>query len=520
MSSTNITSTALRIGAIALIGGVLAYWYWSTPATKTSTKTTRTTKTVSTTATAEGSQGPPTAEDEKQVSRDSDQESATTAVATTSTSTTTTFTATTTTVVESATSVTPEQAIRDRSIQEAVEDETRHLTVELTKELREKDDKQEHVDNGDKSEKEQPLAAVIPEAQVIADAVETLKSLPINKESDHDDDDSNKLTEVAPVEFTTNSVDSVEDQVVQRERPSVKEVENLAEVDAAETLEPVIHVTTTAATVDLDMEVDQEQEECLNIEEHEVDDHAEEIVEAVVEAAAVQEEMVRVEVKPITAEELSHVAKSTLDAIVVSAGNIEEEEEAPEQTDQEEIFELVFERDVPAARPDPRHTPSAVEADEAEGSDQSDTPTTLVGEELELTKDTLQTLQEVSRVAKHSELNARAQEFKPSWLAPTQQTLAARLAPAQVAPAKQGTKIMSRCHYWPNCTNKACKYTHPSQPCRDADNCRFGDRCVFMHPKDLVPRIKKNPKNQQQHDRRPSSAAMSSASPVEPWGRV
>ncbi|KAF9107425.1 hypothetical protein BGX27_008762 [Mortierella sp. AM989] len=47
-------------------------------------------------------------------------------------------------------------------------------------------------------------------------------------------------------------------------------------------------------------------------------------------------------------------------------------------------------------------------------------------------------------------------------------------------------KMKSRCRFWPNCTNKACKFTHPSLPCRDPDNCSFGDRCNFIHPKDLT----------------------------------
>ncbi|ORZ23790.1 hypothetical protein BCR41DRAFT_246351 [Lobosporangium transversale] len=195
----------------------------------------------------------------------------------------------------------------------------------------------------------------------------------------------------------------------------------------------------------------------------------------------------------------------------------EQEEELPSEFDREEILELVFERQIPVRRQMIR---TSTMTEDSEEVDQADTPTTLVGEELELTKDTLQTLQEVSRVAKHSELNARAQEFKPSWLNSSQQAPVSRTAPSPTPTKQQAAKIMSRCNYWPNCTNKACKYTHPSQPCRDADNCRFGDRCVFIHPKDLTPRSKKSKNQQTGHGGRPSLTTMSSASSIESWAKA
>ncbi|ORZ00921.1 hypothetical protein BCR43DRAFT_511861 [Syncephalastrum racemosum] len=44
--------------------------------------------------------------------------------------------------------------------------------------------------------------------------------------------------------------------------------------------------------------------------------------------------------------------------------------------------------------------------------------------------------------------------------------------------------MKSRCDYWPTCTNKNCKFRHPVKPCRAGDACSFGDRCMFLHPKD------------------------------------
>ncbi|KAF9206420.1 hypothetical protein BGZ49_002511, partial [Haplosporangium sp. Z 27] len=207
----------------------------------------------------------------------------------------------------------------------------------------------------------------------------------------------------------------------------------------------------------------------------------------------------------------------------------EEVQEIQEEEVQEEEEEEILEREMVVTVLQTETTQTSKTEEElsmasTEETDQADTPTTLVGDEMELTKDTLQTLQEVSRVAKHSELNAKATEFKPSWLFSPQQPapVSRPEAPQVESPTvKQVIKLKSRCHYWPNCTNKACKYTHPSQPCRDGDNCQFGERCIFIHPKDeTTPRPKKGPKPSSQRKRPLSSATMTSVSPVEPWGRV
>ncbi|KAI8985369.1 hypothetical protein BDB01DRAFT_787840 [Pilobolus umbonatus] len=46
--------------------------------------------------------------------------------------------------------------------------------------------------------------------------------------------------------------------------------------------------------------------------------------------------------------------------------------------------------------------------------------------------------------------------------------------------------VKSRCDYWPNCTNKHCKFWHPFAECREGDNCPFKERCMFLHPRDHI----------------------------------
>ncbi|KAF9951077.1 hypothetical protein BGZ72_007316 [Mortierella alpina] len=98
-----------------------------------------------------------------------------------------------------------------------------------------------------------------------------------------------------------------------------------------------------------------------------------------------------------------------------------------------------------------------------------------------------------NRDAVRRELNTNAAVFTPSWLLkPTPEpthTSGTSPAPKQGSPAPHdsaNSKLKPpRCRFWPKCTNKSCKFTHPTLPCRDPDNCTFGDRCLFVHPKDL-----------------------------------
>ncbi|KAG0271240.1 hypothetical protein BGZ95_000964 [Linnemannia exigua] len=231
----------------------------------------------------------------------------------------------------------------------------------------------------------------------------------------------------------------------------------------------------------------------------------------------------------------------------------------------EEVVEEAVEETVAAALQEPEEVQSE-EVEETQDT-QIDTPTTLVGDQLEHTiketeeeeeeiaqapaeaprkpeswnatpEDKVQTLQEVSRVAQHSELNAKAAEFKPSWLpAVTAAPVRANGVAANGAPAQEPVKMKSRCRFWPNCTNKSCKFTHPSTYCRDPENCSFGDRCNFIHPNDMTsrpPRDKGDKKGARRQntatsitngDRkgRPkssdSSVNMIAASPVDAWSK-
>ncbi|KAI8991322.1 hypothetical protein BDF20DRAFT_844038 [Mycotypha africana] len=44
----------------------------------------------------------------------------------------------------------------------------------------------------------------------------------------------------------------------------------------------------------------------------------------------------------------------------------------------------------------------------------------------------------------------------------------------------------SRCTHWPFCTNNNCKYAHPIKECRMGEECTFKERCMFLHPSDYM----------------------------------
>ncbi|KAK0411797.1 hypothetical protein QR680_005853 [Steinernema hermaphroditum] len=61
------------------------------------------------------------------------------------------------------------------------------------------------------------------------------------------------------------------------------------------------------------------------------------------------------------------------------------------------------------------------------------------------------------------------------------QTVAANAAAQPGAPS---SKFQTRCKFWPNCnlSDDQCPFAHPSIPCSKFPHCRFGDRCLYVHP--------------------------------------
>ncbi|KAJ2452975.1 hypothetical protein EV183_002560 [Coemansia sp. RSA 2336] len=76
-------------------------------------------------------------------------------------------------------------------------------------------------------------------------------------------------------------------------------------------------------------------------------------------------------------------------------------------------------------------------------------------------------------------LNAQAKEFVPGGHT-------AVVSPSDNKPAGSSPAVVKRrCRFWPKCTNRNCKYVHPSQPCQADPQCSFGNSCIFVHPVDM-----------------------------------
>ncbi|XP_005101618.1 zinc finger CCCH domain-containing protein 14 [Aplysia californica] len=49
--------------------------------------------------------------------------------------------------------------------------------------------------------------------------------------------------------------------------------------------------------------------------------------------------------------------------------------------------------------------------------------------------------------------------------------------------AVKRAKLSERCRFWPACAaGGACEYWHPTTHCKTFPNCKFGDKCLFIHP--------------------------------------
>ncbi|KAG0251939.1 hypothetical protein BG011_007304 [Mortierella polycephala] len=520
-SNTLANNSALRLGAVALLGGVLVYWLWSS--SRSSSPKTPPTNSQGTTATTTSSKALADKKDkenaketktetEKDTGSIGSKDSETNKSSLTATKTT--LTTTTTTIRKAAVSESEsDHADKDAEYVEVVLTKAQQVTEHVVQDHRSQK-AEEHVEK-----EEIKVAEALHEPAVAAVVVATIT-----------DAIAEPAISSAPVaiEHAEEAVDAVE-QVT----------EETAAVDVV-IVEPLIESVP-------EQEPEQEQDMKMEIEQEQV--QAQEI-----------------------AEEIQELVEDDAESELM-------------ETDEEEIFELVFERDVLPSAPisaiasdivheqvmeveekqeqEEEEKVEAKEQEHVETEVEAVTPTTLVGEEMDLTKDThidtmestevkvvesvtstsrktteswasaaddkVQTLQEVSRVAQHSELNAKAPEFKPTWLSFTTASAGTPVEPMHaVTPASEPLKVKSRCRFWPNCTNKSCKFTHPSQPCRDPANCTFGDRCNFIHPNDASPRPKKIKDDKADSrrqlgakKRRPqssdSSATMVSVTPEEAW---
>ncbi|KAJ2549995.1 hypothetical protein EV175_004231, partial [Coemansia sp. RSA 1933] len=76
-------------------------------------------------------------------------------------------------------------------------------------------------------------------------------------------------------------------------------------------------------------------------------------------------------------------------------------------------------------------------------------------------------------VTPNDDIDAPAEEMTPDEPA------------SRLAAAAATTVATRRCRFWPSCSNKNCKYAHPSVMCRMQSNCAYGASCIYIHPSDM-----------------------------------
>ncbi|KAI9286045.1 hypothetical protein BC943DRAFT_359747 [Umbelopsis sp. AD052] len=95
-----------------------------------------------------------------------------------------------------------------------------------------------------------------------------------------------------------------------------------------------------------------------------------------------------------------------------------------------------------------------------------------------------QTQPSETSTVRHSDLNINSAPFVPKQKSKRLESPEQRRE--MINKQRQTTaSFKARCRYWPKCTNKKCKYVHPMYPCRNDPNCKFGERCIYYHAKDL-----------------------------------
>ncbi|KAG0338495.1 hypothetical protein BG004_007201 [Podila humilis] len=300
-------------------------------------------------------------------------------------------------------------------------------------------------------------------------------------------------TLTGPVETVETDIEPVQ---AQEEKPTEKE--DAEKVD--------VHEVTVSSGVHMDVEVNVEMGT-----KQEVEEDTKEGIEDEVTVAVVERSLPATIIETMTLEEIDNdpnpANPSGYEADEKNAVNDAQTSVEIEQL--EKVQTAVAEIDSTTDIDSTSHNHHEIEYKDLNGDydDIAYTPTTLVEEDLPLVEEELplveedlpqvkshsvnwnnqrETLAEISMAAQHSELNADAAAFTPTWATAPRYVPAPIQRPRTATRPEEPVKLKSRCRFWPKCTNKSCKFVHPTIYCRDPSNCTFGDRCVFIHPSDVT----------------------------------
>lgn len=50
-------------------------------------------------------------------------------------------------------------------------------------------------------------------------------------------------------------------------------------------------------------------------------------------------------------------------------------------------------------------------------------------------------------------------------------------------PVPVDKKPKERCKFYPSCSKFECEFFHPISNCKAFPNCKFADKCLYIHPK-------------------------------------
>ncbi|KAI8375481.1 hypothetical protein BD560DRAFT_392436 [Blakeslea trispora] len=212
-----------------------------------------------------------------------------------------------------------------------------------------------------------------------------------------------------------------------------------------------------------------------------------------VSSAVVEEQVV---VAPVTAEDEKTSTAAKIDEIPVVA---EEQIVATEDVVQVEESPVMIEEQVKDQTLKPKEesaSPTLEESnDDREVNDtcteKSESLATLVFDD----SNHATASESASVIPLSSSLHATAPEFVPKIMQPTKKSAKKFLTREQLIEQQKQhyvPKSKARCSHWPHCTNNNCKFFHPFKECRAGDACFFGDKCMFVHPRDCTTPSREN----------------------------
>ncbi|KAI8380473.1 hypothetical protein EDC96DRAFT_570435 [Choanephora cucurbitarum] len=294
---------------------------------------------------------------------------------------------------------------------------------------------------------------------------------------------------------------------VELQSDATENTESIIKADEEKELEDTVEQNSTVMMTDRSIETNQQESNEHADNEIKKDEMPESVAapaqidEADASGAIIEEQVI---VTPVTAqdEEVSSLAAVTAenDETPIAA---EEQIIATETIAQDEELSVVAEEQIATPTQDEQVKVETLElkeeflppAQEETKDDNKTNDTCTEPPAASVSDDATSSPKTTSTIPLSSSLHATAPEFVPKTMQPAKKSNKKFLTREQLIEQQKQhyvPKSKARCSHWPHCTNNNCKFFHPFKECRAGDACFFGDKCMFVHPRDCITPSREN----------------------------